>query len=53
MKDGAYAGLWWSTRLYVLLFAGFIAAFGAFGWRVPAARSLRSTTARASSGRWM
>ncbi len=33
-----YASLWWSMRVYVLLFAGFIAAFGAFRWRLPAYR---------------
>jgi len=33
-----YVSLWWSMRLYVLLFAGFIAAFGAFRWRLPGHR---------------
>jgi hypothetical protein len=28
MKERAYTSLWWSMRIYVLLFAAFIAAFG-------------------------
>jgi hypothetical protein len=38
MKERMIASLWWSMRVYVLLFAGFIAAFGAFRWRLPAYR---------------
>jgi hypothetical protein len=37
-KTRAYEVAWWAMRVYVLLFAGFIAAFGAFRWRLPAWR---------------
>jgi len=47
MKDRMYVSLWWSMRLYVLLFAGFIAAFGAFRWRLPAYRQHANRSAAA------
>lgn len=34
-KTRAYEMAWWAMRVYLLLFAGFIAAFGAFRWRLP------------------
>ena len=34
-KTRAYEAAWWAMRIYLVLFAGFIAAFGAFRWRLP------------------
>jgi len=34
-KTYGYATAWWALRVYILVFAGFIAAFGAFRWRLP------------------
>lgn len=46
MRPHVYNGLWWSMRLYVLGFAGFIVAFGAYRWRLPDDRRLYEAIGR-------